>query len=51
MADAKYRNISLIAQVLGEYFNVTTDTALYTVPTGKEFTPFAVCISKASAEA
>ncbi len=50
MADAKYRNISLISQVLGEDFNVTTDTALYTVPTGKEFTPFAVCISKASAD-
>ncbi len=50
MADLKYNAISLIAQVLGEDFNVTTDTALYTVPTGKEFTPFAVCISKASGD-
>ena len=50
MADAKLKNISLIAQTLGEDFNVTTDTALYTVPTGKEFTPFAVCISNASAD-
>ncbi len=50
MADAKFKGLSLIAQVLGEDFNVTSDTALYTVPTGKEFTPFAVCISKASAD-
>ncbi len=50
MADAKLKNISLIAQTLGDDFNVTTDTALYTVPTGKEFTPFAVCISNASAD-
>ena len=28
--------------------NVTTTTSLYTVPSGKEFTPFAVCISKVS---
>ena len=48
MADLKYNSISLIAQSLGEDFNVTTDTSLYTVPTGKEFTPFAVCISKSS---
>lgn len=40
--------IAMVAQVLGEDFNVTTDTNLYTVPVGKEFTPFAVCISKAS---
>lgn len=40
--------ITMVAQSLAENFNVTTDTNLYTVPTGKEFTPFAVCISKAS---
>ena len=48
MADLKYNGIALIAQVLGEDFNVTSDTNLYTVPVGKEFTPFAVCISKSS---
>ncbi len=48
MADLKYNSIALIAQVLGEDFNVTSDTNLYTVPVGKEFTPFAVCISKSS---
>ena len=48
MADLKYNGIALIAQVLGEDFNVTSDTKLYTVPVGKEFTPFAVCISKSS---
>ena len=48
MADLKEKSISLIAQVLGEDFNVTSDTTLYTVPAGKEFTPFAVCISKVS---
>jgi hypothetical protein len=41
--------IAMVAQVLGENFNVTTDTALFTIPVGKEFTPFAVCISKISA--
>ncbi len=41
--------IAAVAQVLGENFNVTSDTALFTVPVGKEFTPFAVCISKISA--
>lgn len=41
--------ITLVAQSLAENFNVTTDTNLFTVPVGKEFTPFAVCISKASA--
>ena len=49
MADLKQKSIALIAQVLGDDFNVTTDTNLFTVPTGKEFTPFAVCISNASA--
>ena len=48
MADLKEKGITLIAQVLGEDFNVTSDTNLYTVPVGKEFTPFAVCISKVS---
>lgn len=38
----------MVAQVLAEDFNVTTTTNLYTVPTGKEFTPFAVLISKSS---
>ena len=41
--------LAMVAQVLAENFNVTTDTALYTIPPGKEFTPFAVCISKISA--
>ncbi|KKL28572.1 hypothetical protein LCGC14_2373820, partial [marine sediment metagenome] len=40
--------IGLVAQVLAEDFNVTSTTNLYTVPTGKEFTPFAVLISKSS---
>ena len=40
--------IACVAQELGEDFNVTTTTSLYTVPVGKEFTPFAVLISKAS---
>jgi len=40
--------IACVAQVLGEDFNVTTDTELFVVPAGKEFTPFAVCISNAS---
>jgi len=40
--------IACVAQVLGEDFNVTTTTNLYMVPTGKEFTPFAVLISKSS---
>ena len=44
----KELGISLIAQELAENFNVTSDTNLYTVPVGKEFTPFAVCISNAS---
>jgi len=48
MADLRYNGIALIAQSLGEDFNVTTDTNLFTVPVGKEFTPFAICISKSS---
>jgi hypothetical protein len=38
----------MVAQVLAEDFNVTTDTNLFTVPLNKEFTPFAVCISNSS---
>ncbi len=48
MADFKFSGIALIAQSLAEDFNVTSDTDLYIVPVGKEFTPFAVCISNAS---
>ena len=48
MADLKEKSISLIAQVLADEFNVTSDTTLYTVPVGKEMTPFAVCISNSS---
>ncbi len=40
--------IALVAQVMAEDFNVTSTTNLYTVPVGKEFTPFAVLISKSS---
>ena len=40
--------IAMVAQVMAEDFNVTSTTNLYTVPTGKEFTPFAVLISKSS---
>lgn len=42
--------ITCVAQDDAVDFNLTTDLALYTVPTGKEFTPFAVCISKASGD-
>lgn len=48
MADLKAKGIALIAQVLSEDFNVTSDTNLFVVPLGKEFTPFAVCISNVS---
>ncbi len=43
--------ITLVAQSLAEDFNVTSDTNLFTVPVGKEFTPFAVCLSSFSASA
>jgi len=49
MADLKEKAIALIAQDMDVDFSLTTDLALYTVPTGKEFTPFAVCISNISA--
>ena len=40
--------ITLLGQVLGDEFNVTSDTTLFTVPPGKEFTPFIACISNSS---
>lgn len=40
--------ITMVAQSLAEEFNATSDTELFTVPAGKEFTPFAVCISNSS---
>ncbi len=45
MADLKYNSIALLGQALADEFNVTSSTNLYTVPTGKEMTPFAVCLS------
>lgn len=50
MADSKERGILLIAQLMAQEFNLDTDLALYIVPVGKEFTPFAVCISKVSGD-
>lgn len=50
MADLKEKAIALIAFDDDVEFNLTTDLALYTVPTGKEFTPFAVSITKASGD-
>ena len=49
MADLKEKSLSLISQNLGVDFNTDADTTLFTVPTGKEFTPFAIAISNASA--
>lgn len=49
MADLKEKAIALIAFDDDVDFNLTTDLSLYTVPSGKEFTPFAVSITKASA--
>ena len=43
-----HSSIALVAQSLAEDFNVTTDTNLLIVKVGKEFTPFAICISNAS---
>lgn len=45
-----HSSLTLVAQELGANFNLDTDLSLYTVPTAKEFTPFAICISKASAD-
>lgn len=42
--------LTLIAQDDAVDFNLTTDLTLFTVPVGKEFTPFAICISKASGD-
>jgi hypothetical protein len=42
--------LALVAQELGVDFNTDTDLSLYIVPPGKEFTPFAVCISNASGD-
>lgn len=51
MGDSLNENsLAMVAQVLADDFNVTTDLTLFTVPVGKEFTPFGVCISKASAD-
>ncbi len=47
--DLKEKAIALIAFDDDVDFNLTSDLALYTVPSGKEFTPFAVSITKASA--
>lgn len=56
MADIKTDSIlrenalTLVAQDDAVDFNLTTDLILFTVPVGKEFTPFAICISKASGD-
>lgn len=42
--------LTLVAQDDAVEFNSTADLSLFTVPVGKEFTPFAVCISKASGD-
>ena len=42
--------LSLVAQDDAVDFNLTSDLSLYTVPVGKEFTPFAVAITKASGD-
>ncbi len=49
MADLKEKSIALISQNLGFDISSVASTTLFTVPVGKEFTPFAVCISKISA--
>ena len=43
-------SLTLVAQDDAVDFNLDTDLALFTTPVGKEFTPFAVCISKASGD-
>lgn len=48
--DLKELGVTLIAQLLAQNFNLTSDLTLYTVPVGKEFTPFAICISAASGD-
>lgn len=49
MADLKEKGIALVSQNLGFDMNTVATTTLFTVPTGKEFTPFSICISKISA--
>ncbi len=50
MADLKEKALTLVAFDDVVDFNLTSDLSLYTVPVGKEFTPFAVSISKASGD-
>ena len=50
MADANERVLSRVAYFEAVDFNSEADLALFVVPLGKLFTPFAVCISKASAD-
>ena len=50
MADLKEIGIALIVRDDDVDFNLDTDLSLYTVPTGKVFTPFGVLISQASAD-
>ena len=56
MADIKTDTIlrenalTIVAQDNAVDFNLDTDLSLFTVPVGKEFTPFAVCISAASGD-
>ncbi len=44
-----HSGIALISQNLGFDMSSVASTTLFTVPGGKEFTPFAICISKISA--
>ncbi len=41
--------LAMVSQNLGFNMNSVATTSLFTVPVGKELTPFAVCISKISA--
>lgn len=50
MSDTRKYGIDLVAQLMAQEFNLDTNLALYVVPAGMEFTPFAVCISKASGD-
>ncbi|KKM45582.1 hypothetical protein LCGC14_1560510 [marine sediment metagenome] len=45
----KEKSIGLVSQNLAFNMNSVATTTLFTVPTGKEFTPFAICVSKISA--
>lgn len=44
-----HSSIAMVSQILGFNMNSVATTNLFVVPPGKEFTPFAVCISKISA--